>query len=529
MPLLPRFPAPRRKNQNHDVRNTTMNQYLIGVDLGTSSTKAALYRTDGTLVAEAAADVPLLYPRPGVVEQETDDFYRTAAETVGRCLRQSGVEPRAVAAIAFDSQMAGIGAIDEDYRPATRFDSWLDMRCQPYIAWLNDHHADLITRLTGCAPTCDHGPKILWWKGERPAEYARIAKFLTPSAYVAGRMAGLSAGHAFMDYTFIHFSGLSDNRAGTWSTAICDTLGVDMGKLPAIVEPWRVIGEVTAAAARDFGLAAGTPIAAGCGDTAANALGAGIVRPGQVFDVAGTASVLAGCTDAFVADTTHRALLTMRSVIPGLWHPLAYIAGGGQALRWFRDEFSGLGSGDSDAVYAAMIAAAAAVPPGAEGLFFSPHLGGRICPATPELRGAWLGFSFGHTRAHFLRAVLESVAYEYAWYLRVLREYIPNLELTETRAVGGGARSDAWNQIKADVLGVPYQRLARTEFGTWGSALIAGKAVGIYDDLAVTAAEHARPAGPPIRPSAAAHESYRPLVDRHIRLQEQLVTMFTGA
>jgi len=173
-----------------------------------------------------------------------------------------------------------------------------------------------------------------------------------------------------------------------------------------------------------------------------------------------------------------------------------------------------------------MIAEAAAVPPGSDGLFFSPHLGGRICPATPEMRGAWLGFSWGHTRAHFFRAILESIAFEYAWYLRILREYIPNLELTETRAVGGGARSDAWNQIKADVMGVPYQRLARSEFGTWGAAMIAGKAAGIYDDLAATAAEHARPAGDPIRPSAVTHEFYRPLVDRHILLQQQLVEMY---
>ncbi len=513
-------------------------KYLIGVDLGTSSTKAALYRADGALVAEAAADVPLLYPAPGVVEQETDDFYRTAAETVGRCLRESGIDPRQVAAIAFSSQMAGVGAIDEQYNPAIRFDSWLDMRCRPYIAYLNEHHADLITRLTGCAPTCDHGPKILWWQHERPDEYARVAKFIMPSAYVAGKMAGLSADRAFMDYTFIHFSGLADNQAGAWSTTIGDTLGVPLDVLPEIVEPWRVIGEVTEAAARDFGLAPGTPIAAGCGDTAASALGAGIVRPGQLFDVAGTASVLAGCTDEFVADTTHRALLTMRSVIPGLWHPLAYIAGGGQALRWFRDEFNnyelrmtnyelrGEALPQADDIYQEMVNAAAAIPPGAEGLFFSPHLGGRICPATPEMRGAWLGFSWGHTRAHFFRAVLESIAYEYAWYLRILGEYIPNLELAETRAVGGGARSDEWNGIKADVLGVPYQRLARSEFGTWGAAMIAGKAVGIYDDLAAVAAAHARPAGPPIRPSAANHEIYRPLVDRYIRLQEQLVDIF---
>ena len=173
-----------------------------------------------------------------------------------------------------------------------------------------------------------------------------------------------------------------------------------------------------------------------------------------------------------------------------------------------------------------MIAEAATIPPGADGLFFSPHLGGRICPAMPEMRGAWLGFSWGHTRAHFGRAVLESIAYEYAWYLRVLGEYIPNLELTEARAVGGGARSDVWNQIKADVLGVPYQRLSRSEFGTWGAAMIAGKAVGIYDDLAAVAAAHARPAGPPIAPSAETHARYRPLVDRHVRLQEQLVSIY---
>ncbi len=130
------------------------------------------------------------------------------------------------------------------------------------------------------------------------------------------------------------------------------------------------------------------------------------------------------------------------------------------------------------------------------------------------MRGAWLGFSWGHTRPHFFRAILESIAFEYAWYLQILREAIPTLELTETRAVGGGARSDGWNQIKADVLGVPYQRLARSEFGTWGAAMIAGKAAGIYDDLAATAMAHAQPAGVPLRPSRATHEIYQPLVSR---------------
>jgi len=504
--------------------------YLIGVDLGTSSTKAALYERDGRLVASALEDVPIYYPRPGVVEQENDDFYNSAARTVQACLRESGVDPRQVAALAFDSQMAGIGAVDEDFNPAIRFDSWLDMRCQPYINYIDEHYGDLVTRLTGCPPTCDHGPKILWWKEEQPEAYRRIARFVTPAGYVAGKMAGLRGGEAFMDTTFLHFTGYSDAQRGAWSEQLCALLGVDMGKLPRIVDPWQVIGEVSEAAAADFGLAAGTPIAAGCGDTAANALGAGITRPGMLFDVAGTAAVLAGCTDRFVADTQERALLTMRSVIPGLWHPLAYIAGGGIALRWFRDQFYNVLRGEAqdlpDDLYAAMIGEAQSIPPGADGLFFSPHLGGRICPAAPQMRGAWLGFSWGHTQAHFVRAVLESVAYEYAYYLGILRRLIPGLDLIEARVVGGGACSPVWNQIKADVLGVPYRALQGGEFGTWGAAMIAGKAAGLFDDLAATAEAHARPDGQTLTPNLKDHTQYREIVAKHIAWQSVLEKAF---
>ncbi|MGD2143589.1 MAG: FGGY family carbohydrate kinase [Anaerolineae bacterium] len=500
--------------------------YLIGVDLGTSSTKAALYRPDGRLVAEASADVPLYYPKPGVVEQKNDDFYQSAARTVGECIGASGIEPRDVAAIAFDSQMAGVGSVDEDFQPATRYDSWLDMRCQPYIEHLESSHGDVVTRISGCPPTCDHGPKILWWKEERPQEYARIAKFLMPAAYVAGTMAGLKGDEAFIDYTFIHFSALSDARAGTWSDRLCGLLGVDQEKLPRIVAPWEVIGEVTEAAARDFGLAPGTPIAAGCGDTAAGALGAGIVQPGMLLDTAGTASVLAGCSDRFVADEDNRALLTMRSVVPGLWNPLAYIAGGGQALRWFRDEFFHAEEPLEGDLYEVMTKRAGDAPAGADGLFFSPHLGGRVCPAEPAMRGAWVGFSWGHTQDHFFRAVLESIAFEYAYYLRILRRLIPDLSLIEARVIGGGSKSMVWNQIKADVLGVPYQRLERSEFATWGGAMIAGRAVGVFDDLAETAMATTAPKGEPVSPQPEGTKEYRQLADRYIGWEATLAEAF---
>ena len=481
-------------------------KFLIGVDLGTSGTKAALYQIDGTLVSEASVEVPLFYPKPGIVEQENEDFYTSAAKTIRMCIESSGINPQSIAAIAFDSQMAGVGLIDEDYNPTARFDSWLDMRCQPYIEMMDKEAGDRITQLTGCPPTCDHGPKMLWWMNEQPEIYQQTAKFIMPGTYVAGRIAGLKADQAYIDHTFIHFSGFSDGQNAIWSDELCKRFGLDKNKLPRIVDPCEVIGEVAENSAKLFGLAPGTLIAAGAGDTAANALGAGIVNPGMLFDVAGTAAVLAGCTNKFVADTKNRALITMRSVIPGLWNPLAYIGGGGLALRWFRDQFFNQARGktlplsDED-LYPIMISLAENITPGSEGLFFSPHLGGRICPSSPNMRGAWIGVSWSHSQAHFARAILESIAYEYAYYLKILRESLPELVLVEARVVGGGARSETWNQIKADVLNVPYQRLKGNEFGAWGAAMIAGKAAGLITDLASHAEQTALLSGKPFYPT----------------------------
>ena len=228
--------------------------FLLGVDLGTSATKATMYDTSGNLISEGRAEVPLYYPQPGSVEQDMQDFYQSAAVAIRQCMDSCCVDPSQVAGVAFDSQMAGIGTIDDDFQPATRFDSWLDSRCEPYIEEVNRRCGARVTALTGCPPTCNHGPKMLWWAHERPADYARVAKFITPSAYVAGRAAKLRADEAFIDYTFLHFTGVSDAMAGTWSAELCDTLGIDARRLPRIVEPWTVVGGLSVEAARDFGL-----------------------------------------------------------------------------------------------------------------------------------------------------------------------------------------------------------------------------------------------------------------------------------
>ena len=217
-------------------------KYLIGVDLGTSGTKAALYQIDGKLISDASVEVPIYYPKPGTVEQENDDFYSSAAQTVRECVESSDVDPEKIAAIAFDSQMAGVGLIDGDFKPVARFDSWLDMRCKPYIEWMDKEAGDRITQLTGCPPTCDHGPKMLWWKHEHPEIYARTEKFVMPGTYVAGRLANLSAEQAYIDRTYIHFSGFSNALEAVWSDELCDHFGLDQDRLPKIIDPCDTIG-----------------------------------------------------------------------------------------------------------------------------------------------------------------------------------------------------------------------------------------------------------------------------------------------
>lgn len=491
--------------------------YLIGVDLGTSGTKAALFDASGRLIADAFAETPLHYPKPGWVEQDPEDFYRGALETIRTCLEKAKIEPGKVAALAFSGQMAGICSIDAAWQTPTRYDSWLDSRCAPYMQAMRAHQQRII-ELTGGYPTYSHGPKILWWLREQPEAARRIAKFVMPAAYVAGRLAGLKADDAFIDTSYLHFTCLSDTAAARWSDELCEHFGVPQDKLPRIVRPWEIIGHLTPEAAHATGLLAGTPIAAGAGDTVAGMLGAGLVEPGMALDVAGTASVFAICLDAFKPDTTAQTLFTGKLMLDELYFAYAYINGGGLNLRWFRDTWQGKS-------YQALEAEAAAAPPGSDGLFFLPHLGGRVCPNDPAQRGLWSGFSWSHGKGHFYRALLEGVAYEYAHYLRIEQALFPELAFQEVRVIGGGAASPLWNQIKADVLALPYITLSQQECTVLGAALIAGRAAGIFGDLK-EAARRCNQATGRTEPREALHACYRLRVDAYLELLERATPHF---
>jgi xylulokinase len=494
---------------------------FVGCDLGTMGTKAAVVDGEGRILGDAFEEVPLRSPRPGWVEQDLNEIEVSAHRTIRAALAASA-RAREVAGVAFSGQMSGIGAIDGAFRSTTRFDSWLDTRCEPYIVAMNERAARVV-ELSGCPPTYSHGPKILWWQRERPDEFRRIARFVVPGAFVAGRLCGLRAEEAFIDRTYLHFSNLSDTVRGAWSLELLDAFGVEERVLPRIVDPLEVVGEVTRAGESATGIPAGTPVAAGAGDQTAASLGAGVVRPGQAFDSAGTASVLAMCVDAFAPDVTHRTLMATHSVIRGVYIALTFINGGGLALRWFRDHVATDLAGDPNA-YERLDEFAAKVEPGSGGLLWLPHIQGRVLPPQPHVRGAWVGLTSGHGHGHLYRAILEGIAYEYAEWARLAVD-AAGVELHEARVLGGGARSRLWNQIKADVLGVDWVPTVRQECGVLGDALIAAAATGHVDDLAATAQAWQR-TEEPLHPEPERHRRYQRLLAAYREAGERVVPVF---
>ncbi|MGB9693467.1 MAG: xylulokinase [Fervidobacterium sp.] len=503
--------------------------YFMGIDIGTAGTKTAIFDLQGNQIAAAYEESRLYYPRVCWVEQKPEDFYKSTVNTVNEVIKKFGVDPKSIASIAFSGQMAGILGIDEDWRAVTPYDSWLDIRCRDYIDHLNKNHADLLIRVTGVPPTVDHLPKMLWWKNERPKIFKRICKFTVPSVYVAGKLAGLNGNDAFYDYTYVTFTGLIDTGKMRWSEELSEVFGIPIDKMPRIVKPWEVIGELTAAEAEKLGLAKGIPIVAGAGDGVACTLGAGVTKPGLCLDIAGTASAFYVSTDKMISDTKFKTLFYLKSVVPELWNVGAYINGGGLCLRWFRDEIAKYEKETAkrrgEDPYKLLDNLASKIPLGSGGLFFVPHLGGRAYPYNPKIRGVWFSFTWKHTSAHFFRAILESISYEYHYYLRIIKDLFTNLELKEIRCIGGGGKSSLWNQIKADVLNVPYVLLNREEYAVLALAALGGYAVGFLNDYTKTIDEWVKPIKK-ITPSRERHEQYRKYAEFYEQMLNGLDRIF---
>ncbi len=495
--------------------------YLLGVDVGTQGTKAVLFTDRGRALASAFRKSRLHQPAPGVVEEDPEYQFKTVCQCIKACVAEAEIDPANVSAIGIDGQMAGIIGIGTDGRAVTPYDSWLDTRCAPHIARMQERAGDEIIRKTGGPASFNHGPKILWWKEDRGETYERIASFVQPGGYAAMRLCELDASQALIDKSYLHFSGFADNVRGCWDQSLCRKFDISSSKLPRIVDPHSVIGAVTAGVARRCGIAAGIPVIAGCGDTAASFLACGATREGICVDVAGTASVFAATTRQFKADVAYRTLGWGQSATPGLWHPYAYINGGGMNLEWFAREMTQLGKSSSDRALATLNQLATRIVPAADDPMFVPHLGGRVSPSQPLLRGSWAGLTWSHTAAHLYRAALEGVALEYCVYRDVLQAVNPELNMREVRITGGGEKSSLWNQMKADALQLPVVQLNRHEGAPMGVALLAGYGVGLWKNLDKAAADWLQ-TGDRVRPQRKCAQHYQSRLARYTRLVDLL-------
>lgn len=495
--------------------------YLIGIDIGTQGTKGKLFDESLNTISEAFEPSRLISPEPGTTWQEPEELLKSVIYVIKKLTQTEGVNPGRISAVGIDAQMAGIMGIDKNADAVTVYDSWLDTRCGKYVDQMRNTAGVRITGITGGPVTYTHGPKILWWKHEHPEVYKKIAKFVLPHTYVVGKLTGGKAEDAYLDYTCIQYSGFGDNKNKVWSGELLDMFGVDKEKMPRIISPFEIVGKITGEYASLCGLKEGTPVAAGAGDTAASIFGAGMFGKDKVLDCAGTASALCCVVDEYVPDTQNQTLTMMRSPVDGYWFPLAYINGGGLCIRWFRDEFTGRPAG----TYEELEREAGKVDPGSEGVLFVPHFAGRVLPNNPDLRGSFIGLNWNHGRGHLYRSVMEGIAYEYDFYMKIIRSLYPERNFQTAYAIGGGAKSDLFLKIKADVLGVDMVPLIAGDTALVGSSVIAGVGCGLFSD-------YKKPLEGSIKLKEAvswdclAHERYKTYAEDYLKMIDGLTEIY---
>lgn len=454
-------------------------EYVVAIDIGTQSTRAALVDADGQIRDMASSPVDLFAPQPGWAEQDPEQWWQTTVDNIAAILeRNRGAR---VAAVGVGAQMHSLVAVDASGAAlTTRSALWSDKRCLHQVQdLLSRPDADELCGLAGNRPVpawC--GFKMAWLRANMPAAYDQAATLLVAKDFVNLRLCGTAA----TDLTEASGSFLCDAVTGQWSEPLLAAVGVDRAKLPPIAEPAAVIGTVRAEVAARTGLAAGTPVVAGSGDMLCQLLGAGITRPGRAAVVAGTASIVAvAAPDA----TTDGRLMNLRSASGG-WMHFGISDAAGKAFRWFADELC-----PAMTDFDALTSKAADVPAGSAGLLFFPYLLGERTLGSARSRASFVGATLQHDRAHFIRAVLEGITLEDCRALRALR---PEGIDEPIRCTGGGADSDVWNQIRADVFGHPVQTLTQAEGGIQGVAILAGVGAGWYSDAAAGAEQVIRPA-----------------------------------
>ena len=442
---------------------------VLGLDVSTTATKAVLLDSQGRLCGTATASYPADVPQPGWSEQDPGRWWAAAVTAIREVLDATGTPGDEVDAVGAAGQMHGLVLLDrarDVLRPAILWnDQRTSVECDEIRAAVG---ADELIRITGNdALTGFTAPKILWVRRHEPDVWARVAHVLLPKDYVRLQLSGdLAVDRADGAGTL-----LMDLARRDWSPEILAALEIPAEWLPVTFEGTDITGTVSEAAAAATGLRAGTHIVGGGGDQAAAAVGVGAISADVLSVSLGTSGVVfASCDEPLVEP--HGRLHAFCHAVPERWHLMGVMLSAAGSLRWFRETLAG------GATYEELTSEAAAVPPGCDGLTFLPYLTGERTPhPDPLARGAFVGLTTRHTRAHLTRAVLEGVAFG----LRDSLELLRTMGLTdhvEARITGGGSRSALWRRIVADVLGLRVASTATAEGAAFGAAILATVGVG---------------------------------------------------
>lgn len=466
--------------------------YYLGIDSSTTATKALLMDADGRVVAVGRSEYGFDTPKPLWAEQSPESWWLATVDSIKQALTQAEVEGTSVRAIGMTGQMHGlvlVGHAGEVLRPSIL---WNDQRTQAECDEIRELiGSERLISVTGNdALTGFTAPKILWVANHEPEIYEKVRHVLLPKDYVRYRLTGEYA----TDKAGASGTILFDLAARDWSLEIVRDLGIDGSCLPPTFEGPAVTGGLTADAAAATGLSSGTPVVAGGGDQAANAVGVGAVAPGVIAMSLGTSGVVFASTD-YPAVEPEARLHAFCHAVPDMWHLMGVMLSAAGSLRWFRDTVA---PGTS---YRSLDEAAASVRAGANGLLFAPYLSGERTPyPDPLARGAFVGLTLRHDISHMARSVMEGVAFGLKDSVELLATMT---QLGEVRISGGGAQSDLWLQIIADVTGLPVRVVGTPEGAAHGAALLAATGLGAYTSVA-EACTAAVEVGPVVEPGADA-------------------------
>ncbi len=495
---------------------------LMGIDVGTTGTKAAIMDDAGNLIAQAYREYACTYPRPGWVEQDAAMLLDSTFAVAAEALRKSGLAPAAVGSIAFSAQRCCTIAVDRDGRLVRPMISWQDNRTADEIELIRSEVGDDdfydIVRLP--QSTTWMLSKILWLQRHEPEAWARVHKVVQLHDFL---LYSWGAADFFVDHCDAAFYGCWETAKLQWSERLLQVGRVRAEQLSTPRAGGERAGGVSAAAARATGLKAGTPLCIGAGDQNAGALGAGVVCPHLLSVSLGTGGAVCACVDHAFHDASRRTMVT-NHVMPGLWLVEGYQAGAASVFRWFRDQFAELESAyakmagrDTYDILTELISKA---PVGSKGLLLMPYFASAGTPRwNSAARGTLLGMTFAHDRYCMARAFIEGITLE----VRDMLESLVRAGVTFERVhlLGGPTKSPLWNQIQADVYGHPVCTLVNGDAAVTGAAILAGVGVGVFKDASSGVANLVKMQSL-YRPDDSSHERYNALYEVYKNLYAAL-------